>query len=178
MNSDAFKYAPYYCEENIWHLCQESAFRNFERKAVFLSNAGRTCALWNQRARAADGEPVLWDYHVVMMFNDRGWQVYDLDTLLGAPVPLNDYLISTFGEAQLPEQFQPMFRVIDAEEFVSFFSSDRSHMRTADGQWQVPPPAWPAVVRGVRSNLMDFVDMQMKTYGMVFDLTEFQIFFS
>lgn len=30
-------------------------------------------------------------------------------------------------------------------EYVAEFSSDRSHMRTADGDWTKPPPEWPCI---------------------------------
>lgn len=30
-------------------------------------------------------------------------------------------------------------------EYVAEFSSDRSHMRAADGGWTKPPPEWPCI---------------------------------
>ncbi len=178
MNREAYKYAPYYCEENIWHLCQENDFRPFDRKVVLISNARRQCALWNQRARMGLGEPVLWDYHVVMFFYRDGWQVFDLDTLLDVPTPAAKYIECTFGDPPAPEGFRPMFRVIDADDFVRVFSSDRSHMLTADGRWQVEPPRWPAIVCKGRSNLMDLIDMQNQSLGTVMDLPQFETCFT
>lgn len=181
MNSDSYShtysYAPYYCEENIWQLCQNDDFRDFDRKVVFISNENRTCALWNQRASSSPGEPVLWDYHVILLVKADGWQVYDLDTVLGAPLSVEQYIDSTFGDESVPEEFQPQFRVIDANDFAANFSSDRSHMLTSGGQWQVPPPPWPAIVREGGSNLMEFVDMQKPTFGIVMKLPEFTSFF-
>jgi protein N-terminal glutamine amidohydrolase len=178
MNRDAYPYAPYYCEENIWHLCQEKDFRAFDRKVVLISNDSRTCALWNQRAQPAQGKPVLWDYHVVMLFMSDGWQVYDLDTLLLTPISIAQYIRFTFGyPISIPEEFLPLFRVIDADEFVDVFSSDRSHMLTADGHWQVEPPPWPAIIRSGKSNLMELIDMQKQSVGTVMDLTEFKAYF-
>ena len=186
MNRDAYQYAPYYCEENIWHLCQEADFRAVERKVVLISNERRTCALWNQRARMAQDEPVIWDYHVILLFMSNGWQVYDLDTLLGAPTPVARYIRFTFGQPLAPEEFRPLFRVIDADEFVSTFSSDRSHMLTADGRWQVQPPPWPAIVRNGKSNLMELIDMRENRSGelhepitgTVMDLSQFEAVFA
>lgn len=170
----SYRYAPYYCEENIWHLCQETDFAAFERKVVLISNDTRTCALWNQRARPAQDEPVIWDYHVILLYKNQGWQVYDLDTVIGAPVPFEQYVELTFGDIQIPEEFLPKFRVLDADEFVSVFSSDRSHMLTADGQWQVPPPPWAAIVRNEQSNLMQLIDMNRETFGRVINLPQFR----
>ena len=170
----SYRYAPYYCEENIWHLCQEKGFVDCEPKVVLISNETRTCALWNQRARLAQDEPVIWDYHVILLYKTDGWQVYDLDTVIGAPVPFMQYVESTFVDDTIPEEFCPKFRVIDAGEFVSVFSSDRSHMLTADGQWQVPPPPWPAIVKNDRSNLMQLINMENANWGTVMNLSEFK----
>lgn len=184
MNRDAYLYAPYYCEENIWHLCQEDHFRAFDRKVVLISNDRRTCALWNQRAQPIPGEPVIWDYHVILLFMSHEhaavkWQVCDLDTLLGVPIPLAQYIESTFGDPDsMPEEFLPLFRIIEADEFVSVFSSDRSHMLTADGRWQVPPPPWPAIVRNGQSNLMELIDMRKLSFGAVMDLAQFEASFA
>ncbi len=208
MDREAYQYAPYYCEENIWHLCQEADFSGFDRKVVLVSNDRRTCALWNQRAQMAHGEPVIWDYHVVLLFKSdgsqisdasqigagslvssgsqvssglqvrAGWLVYDLDTLLAVPIPIDQYIESTFGDPSLvPEEFSPRFRVIDADEFVNVFSSDRSHMLTADGRWQVEPPPWPAIVRNGKSNLMELIDMRNQSIGTVMDLSQFEACF-
>ena len=178
MNRETYNYAPYYCEENIWHLCQEKDFQNVDRKVVLISNLRRQCALWNQRARMGLGEPVLWDYHVIMLFESNGWQVFDLDTLLETPTPAEKYIECTFGDDRTPEDFLPMFRVMDADEFVRVFSSDRSHMLTADGRWQVEPPSWPAIVRDGKSNLMELIDMQNPSVGTVMDLDKFEASFS
>lgn len=146
---------------------------------------------------------MLWDYHVILMFRNTGsrvsndskvsdgtqvrddstvsdgWHVYDLDTLLGAPIPIAKYIESTFGDpSMVPAEFGPKFRVIDADEFVSVFSSDRSHMLTADGRWQVQPPPWPAIIRNGSSNLMTLVDMQNPSVGTVMDLSQFEASFA
>lgn len=178
MNREAYNYAPFYCEENIWHLCQETDFLPYDRSVVFVSNERKTCALWHQRARGAENEPVLWDYHVIMLYRKSGWKVYDLDTLLPTPTPIVEYLRATFGEMAVPDEFRPLFRVIDADEFVRVFSSDRSHMLNADGTWQVPPPPWPAIERNDRSNLMELIDMKNESVGQIMDLFQLEIAFT
>lgn len=178
MNREAYNYAPFYCEENIWHLCQEAEFRAYDRSVVLISNPRSTCALWHQRARRAENEPVLWDYHVIMLFKKKGWKVFDLDTLLPTPTPVVEYLRGTFGELAVPDEFRPLFRVIDADEFVKVFSSDRSHMKNPDGSWHVPPPPWPAIERNERSNLMDLIDMEKKNVGQVMDLFQLEVAFT
>jgi len=178
MNREAFKYAPYYCEENVWHLCQEKEFRPYDRNVVIISNENHSCALWHQRAGIAPGEPIFWDYHVVLLYKNNGWKVYDLDTDLPTPTPFADYLMETFKEGAVPEQYRSMFRVIDADEFVKVFSSDRSHMLSADGRWKVEPPSWPAIVRNGESNLMELIDMRNKSIGQLMDLFQFEVCFT
>lgn len=148
----SFKYAPFYCEENIWHLCGESRFDEVDAQVVFISNPRRTCAFWAQRA-AHPGDAVLWDYHVVLVARGAtGWDVWDLDTLLGLPVSLSRYVNETFPRSfwELDEyvDLMPRFRLIEGRSYRREFSSDRSHMRHPDGSWLQPPPPWPAVFKG------------------------------
>ena len=178
MKREAYKYAPYYCEENIWHLCQEKDFRPFEKNVVLISNEARSCSLWHQRAGIVPDQPVVWDYHVILLFKSNGWKVYDLDTLLATPTPIAEYLSATFREGAVQEKYRAQFRVIDADEFAKVFSSDRSHMLTADGRWQVEPPPWPAIVRNDKSNLMELIDMRKQTIGQVMDLFQFEVAFT
>jgi N-terminal glutamine amidase len=101
-------------------------------------------ACWHQKAGDV-GAPVLWDYHVVLAarHDARGWQLWDLDSRLGFPLPAETWLHTTFPRPEsAPAQFQPRFGVIPAEEFVERFGSDRAHMRGAAGTWVQPPPPW------------------------------------
>ncbi|KAI0831761.1 N-terminal glutamine amidase-domain-containing protein [Trametes gibbosa] len=132
-------YTSCYCEENVYLLAQaftklSDAYPTGDRVpcpwqvyVVFISNGGKTVALWSQKA-ARDGL-IVWDYHVVLVLLPRGapldssaeshrsptpvsdiqgraeppmreaW-VYDLDTTL--PVPSQwkaDYVAGTFPYA-------------------------------------------------------------------------------
>ncbi len=144
-----FLYAPFYCEENVWHLSGDPQIEAGQAEVLFISNPFRSCALWEQRAADEDSLPVIWDYHVILVApSNSGPQVWDLDTRLGFPVDLRMYLKSTFRT--LPaglSRLAPLFRVIDAETYRGVFSSDRSHMRAADGGWLHPPPPWSAIQR-------------------------------
>ena len=169
-------YWPYYCEENVWHLCGREASAGAH--VVFISNPAHAVALWFQRA-ARDGKgPVIWDYHVILVRpTARGWEVIDLDTNLGEQVELDTYLERTFvGTKLLPPEHSPMFRVVPAERFRDDFSSDRSHMRRADGSYSAPPPPWPAI--GTEPpNLMAYVDVESEGEGRVVDLPGLRRFF-
>lgn len=137
-------YQPYYCEENIWLLAQSPEVAGAERLVLVISGAAGV-ACWDQKAGQV-GEPVLWDYHVVLAAHEpTGWRLWDLDGRLDYPVTVELWLRTTFPFPELvPAQFQPRFAPIPAASFVRDFGSDRSHMRDAHGAWLHPPPPWPA----------------------------------
>jgi hypothetical protein len=163
------RYHPFYCEENAFHLAQEPALAGRPREVVFISNAGQSCAMWHQRAAPRPGWPILWDYHVVLLCAEP-WEIWDLDTTLGLPVPAADYLGASF-RAGVAELLTPRFRLVPAALFAATFASDRSHMRAASGRYKKPPPPWPAPGEpGAPSNLMRFVDVQSAFHGEVLDL--------
>lgn len=168
-------YTPYYCEENVWHLCQRPELEPFERRVVFVFAQSESCLLWQQQA-AAPGQPVGWDYHVFLLVRDGPWQVWDLDTRLPLPVPWTTYYDATFGPtlallAQAPPRiataaWEPRFRMLPAERYVAEFASDRSHMRTPAGAWLKPPPPWPRI--GTGHNLPRFLDPHDDHFGPLF----------
>jgi len=165
----SYRYHPFYCEENVYHLAREPVVAARRREVVFISNADRSVAMWSQRAAGVRGHALLWDYHVVLLVQDP-WEIWDLDTLLGLPLPARDYLRRSF-RADLPEEYLPRFRAVGAEAFVEAFASDRAHMRRKDGRYQRPPPPWPAIGAPEReSNLMRFVDTSAPFLGEVLDL--------
>jgi hypothetical protein len=167
-------YHPFYCEENVHHLCSDARIEGRRKLVAFVSNARRAVALWAQRAAPFVGQPVVWDYHV-LLFAERGraWEAYDLDSTLGCPVAAAAYLDGTFP-AGAPPGLGPRFRVIDATEFVRVFASDRSHMRRPDGTFTEPPPPWPPIrgAPGAESNLERFVDVTRPFAGELLDLEE------
>lgn len=171
VDRDEFAYAARYCEENIWQLVQSSKLANLELDVVFISNGGRTCALWNQRASAGPSEPVIWDYHVIAISFPANL-AFDLDSRCSFPHVAVDYLQETFPLAgQVPEAFAPRFRVIAAKAFVAKFASDRSHMREGE-RYLAPPPDWPPPTTSSSSmNLMEFVQMARPFVGEVMDLS-------
>jgi hypothetical protein len=166
------RYQAYYCEENIWQLCQEEGFA--AARAVMISNAAKTCPLWHQRAAPVSDQCVVWDYHVILLrAAARGWEVWDLDTTLGCPVGLSAYLRQTFAPpGALEARYEPRFRVMEAAAYVEGLRSDRSHMRGQGGVWLQPPPPWPAPTRaGEAPNLMRLLDMGAPSPGEVHTLT-------
>lgn len=170
------RYHAFYCEENVWHLCQAPALAAQARRVVFVSNAQRACPLWLQRAAPSAHQPVVWDYHVVLVARphpEARWRVWDLDTLLPFPCDLDDWLRASFAPpGAIPDRYAPRFRVLDAQRYLDTFASDRSHMRRDDGAWTVAPPPWPCIQTAAASmNLMRFVDTQDPTFvGHIDDL--------
>jgi hypothetical protein len=165
----ALKRQPFYCEENIWHLCQEPLFASKTCHVVFISNLERAVPMWNQRA--GRGKPIVWDYHVILLV-ESPLEVWDADTALGFPTHLFDYLEGSF-HPYVESPFAPSFRVVRAEQFVDVFASDRSHMQRADGSFRKPPPSWPMIGKpGTASNLTHFIDMEHKFVGDVLSLPD------
>jgi len=171
------QYTPFYCEENIWHLTHSSHLDPRSSSVVFISNPRRACPLWNQRASRQFGEPVVWDYHVVLLAHDGIPTIWDLDSTLGCPLPFATWWHGTFPHMDLlHEEYLPHFRVIDLATFQRTFSSDRSHMLRADGTWQAPPPTWPCIEgEGLDAvSLERFIDVTDKgAPGRVFDAAQF-----
>lgn len=175
--SEAPLYAARYCEENIWHLGHRVADRR--AYAVFVSNPDRSVALWCQRASPRPDGLVVWDYHVVLAVDD---QVWDLDCTLGLELPRERWIDATFPHNErvperVPERLRPQLRVLPLTQYHARFSSDRSHMRGADGAWLAPPPPWPAIrpPRSEPTNLMRFVDMETEFVGEVLSLHRFRL---
>lgn len=163
-------YWPYYCEENIWHLCGAPEAQGDERLVALISNPTREVAVWHQKAARLPDEPVIWDYHVVLLVrHGNQWRVWDLDSVLGVPLDVEQWLVASFaGTAQLPESFAPYFRILPADQYRQELATDRRHMRRPDGTWVSPPPPWPTIGEG--SNLAQLIDMGQAHQGSVVDL--------
>lgn len=165
------RYHPFYCEENVWWLARDGVLGPGERWAVFVSNPTRSCALWAQKLASEPSEPVLWDYHVVLLNRDGSKvQVWDRDSRLPCPAPARDWYAATFPVPVKPE-FKPWFRVVGARELSAHFASDRRHMLEEEGGWRAPPPPWPPIVSptGAVHTLDAFVDVVGPGPGQVFD---------
>jgi protein N-terminal glutamine amidohydrolase len=119
---------------------------------------------------------VCWDYHVILISKSNNtssgshhhhhhhhdaddddddnlesdedmMMVYDIDSrIVPYPCPLHQYIQESFPY-EWPEPYNPMFRVIPADLFLSHFSSDRSHMLNRQtGEWTAPPPPYAPIV--------------------------------
>ncbi len=182
MNGESFLYTPFYCEENVWQLCQHPELALVDKRVVFISNHSRSCHFWSQRASADATGSITWDYHVILICKTgtaASWQVWDLDTTLGMPVEVEHYIDETFRHASLTETpYHPLFKVLDAEKYVKTLSSNRSHMLDANGCWLEPPPNWPEIKQGTTTNLMDFIDMTEACSGEIMNAIELRSTFA
>lgn len=164
----SYLYHSRYCEENIWHLCQ---CPEFARSQVIVIAAQADCfPMLCQRAASSAQEPLLWDYHVVLLWQnaERNYLI-DFDTCLAFCTPLEDYMQQSFlAEHLLYPEYVPLFRVLSAQDYVKYLKSDRRHMQTPQG-WLAPPPPWPCISEN-ESNLHQFTHMLDHTYGKVLDM--------
>ncbi|XP_061615974.1 protein N-terminal glutamine amidohydrolase [Phyllopteryx taeniolatus] len=178
---DECDYTSCYCEENVWKLCE---FVRRERSAplqelfvAFISNDNRTVPLWKQKSARGD-QPVIWDYHVVLL-HVRGQgeaAVYDLDSVMPFPCSLKLYAAHALRtDHSVEPTYHRKLRVVPADCFLLNFASDRSHMKNSDSSWRMHPPPYPPIsTPESRMNLDDFISMEPTLgWGQVFTLDHF-----
>jgi len=172
MNKNELLYTAYYCEENIWHLCNNSEIENFEKNIVVISNVEKKCALFYQKINQHfPNIPVVWDYHVILLVFQNEWLVYDFDTILSFPVKLEEYLHKTFQNVE-NYRYQPYFRIITKQDYLTKFSSDRSHM-FINRKWTHTPPQWKKIING-SSNFTDIINFKNDFIGQTLNFTSFK----
>lgn len=96
-------YHSHYSEENIYKLAFKYKNQFFDHEdspnnsfVVFISNEDRHVPLWKQKVGMIEGQPVVWDYHVIFLIrNDEGLSVIDLDSSIGYRVPFDTYVQQT-----------------------------------------------------------------------------------
>ncbi|XP_058077490.1 protein N-terminal glutamine amidohydrolase isoform X2 [Magnolia sinica] len=115
------------------------------------------------------GGLVLWDYHVIcIQCKGKGnalRQVWDLDSTLPFPSPLNQYVADAIRPSfPLNSKYSRLFRVVHAPIFLRCFASDRRHMKNPDGNWISPPPAYEPIVAddGTVNNLDEYIQMHAR----------------
>lgn len=170
----------------------------YEYHVVFISNESRCCPFYRQRAVPIYKvhAPVHWDYHVIVIRTIRttspsshGTEVLDVDTWLPYPCPIQTYLDETFrprttltsSSTTTSTEFQPLFRVIPAQQYLQYFYSDRMHM-FQNGKWMARPPDYPPIMNGLKyaeentntsstniSNLEKYIDMMQQSSSSLSD---------
>lgn len=164
-----YLYTPYYCEENIWHLCEHAAFP-FPTWVVFIFNPQREFAIWEQKL-ADPGRALIWDYHVIQVsLQNNSLRVYDFDTRLSWGIDFRRYLESAFPNFDYPDSLIPIFRFEKSDAFKKNFKSDRRHMKQ-EGVFLAPPPPWNMISE--QSNLDLYLDINVKSEEL-FTLSELQ----
>ena len=155
LRREDFDYASCYCEENCYKLIIRLAKDRTERYdgifCIFITSKAEATPFWFQKTGPKDVEsPVLWDYHVIVLMDEL---VFDLDSSLDFPCTKEEYFAkSVRPELSLKEKHEHIFRVIHAQQFLDHFSSDRSHMSSA----QVSPPSWPPIIGPMASSQNTF----------------------
>ena len=149
MSDVELDYQPFFCEENIWRLNRHPILVNSPREVVFIASAAGATPLFGMRASPNVNEPIFWDYHVILLEHGTPHKrVWDLDSVHGTPLDALQWFQHSMPDCrQLPEPYHPMFRLIDGEAYEADFSTDRSHMLDASGNYLHPPPPWHAPYR-------------------------------
>ncbi|MCA9176490.1 MAG: hypothetical protein KDB14_18510 [Planctomycetales bacterium] len=145
----SFPYQPFYCEENAFLLMDESPVSGLEPWLVFVSNSSRSVLMFHQSAGDNESGCVIWDYHVFVLAR-ADQTVWDLDCSAGFPLSVEQYLAASFAD-EVPQTWHPRFRAVPAAAARRGFSSDRSHMLDAEGNYLKPPPPWSAIFHGANT---------------------------
>jgi hypothetical protein len=161
----AYRYTPYFCEENVWWLAQsliDEGMAPAQLEVLLFASPGAGVLLRQQRL-APPGELLQWDYHVVLLCRggdgDGDW-IFDFDSRLPFPSVAGDYLRETFpDQAGLPATLRTRVRRIPAAAYLRRFWSDRKHMVGLRAQSEFPdyPPLGPADP-ALRIALQDYRD--------------------
>ncbi|OWF40932.1 protein N-terminal glutamine amidohydrolase-like isoform X1 [Mizuhopecten yessoensis] len=164
--ADKCTYTSCYCEENVWKLCEHVKGNNPDRLAycycMFISNENKQIPLWYQKSSFAPDGVVVWDYHVIFVYNEGDVSlVYDLDTKLPFPCDFTEYAAKGIRPNKtVKKQYHRKFRVIPGLKFLSTFASDRSHMLDANKQWLSDPPLYPCIqTSDSTNNIQDYISM-------------------
>ncbi|XP_062570009.1 protein N-terminal glutamine amidohydrolase-like [Saccostrea cucullata] len=144
---------------------------------LYPTRKERQIPFWRQRASKREDGQIFWDYHVIFIYqpSESLAVVYDLDTTLTFPCDFRRYYEESIKDDRLfKPEFQRLFRVIPAAEFLQTFASDRSHMLTQDGQWMSPPPVYPPIkTEECSNNIQEFISMEKEfNHGVVLSLQE------
>lgn len=167
------KYTPNYCEENIWQLCQHPDLKDAQRRVLFISSLSRNSPLHFQKS--AQGEmPVWWDYHVILLASKDGHHsIYDFDTTLPFPSEAEQYLKSTFQEVPMMKaDDRPLFKIIESDDYITGFHSDRQHMKDQEGNWIFEPPSWPLILSEGALRLESLMDFTTTSSHKLYQLDE------
>lgn len=173
MKIKAFKYSENFCEENIWHLCQNPELEGFTKKVLIISNSKRNCLFRFQKSPNGD-VLVWWNYHVVLLASKPELKlIYDFDSTLEFPSSMESYLKMTFQlDKDHKEDDLPKFKSIAASDFIHSFISDRGHMKDDQGNWLSDPPKWPTIGNTGNLPLPVLLDFSLTSKDTIFSLEE------
>jgi hypothetical protein len=125
-------YTAYFCEENAWLIAERLRDQGRQLEAIeilLFTNPNESVLLHEQRG-APPGQPLIWDYHVVVRLRADRDVIIDPDSRLELPCDAQEYLRKTFADqARLAPGLRTRVRVIPASAYLERFHSDRSHMR-------------------------------------------------
>lgn len=110
-----YLYHSRYCEENIWHLCQHTEFA--QSQVIVIAAQTECFPMLYQRAASSAHEPLFWDYHVVLLWQNKNLNyLLDFDTCLGFCTLLEKYMQQSFLAKELvyPE-YVPLFRILSIQ---------------------------------------------------------------
>lgn len=127
----AFRKLPVSNKDGSQNVVQEENGRSHQYHVVFVSNPHKCVPMFQQLAAKDPEAPCFWDYHVILFCTSTTIKatppldkevsseydeltttvVYDMDSYLPYPCPLQQYLKDSFAkETKFPKEYDPRFR--------------------------------------------------------------------
>jgi len=129
-SKSSYLYTPLFCEENMWHLTNSLITQGIKEKEInilFITNKNKKITIFNQLA-ATNNKAAVWDYHVILLARIENLHyIFDFDTRLPFPDKPEHYLEHSLPD-NIDNEYSAKFRIISANAYLKYFSSDRSHM--------------------------------------------------
>jgi hypothetical protein len=100
--TENIQYTSCFCEENVYKLAEKCGAVGYDASVVFISSESKQTPIWCQRSARGPDEPVLWDYHVVLLVrgvvtsNGPKDMIFDLDCTLACPTSVEEYFEMSF----------------------------------------------------------------------------------
>jgi len=175
MEIKKFNYSANFCEENIWHLCQNQELKGYSKQVLIVSNSSKNCPFRFQKS-INDDKVVWWNYHVIMMASSQESKlIYDFDSTLPIPISAKEYFGKTFEKKDhLKDADLPFFKIIDAINYIESFYSDRSHMKDEAGNWISSPPNWQIISKNQDLPLTKLQDFSAGSEQRIYSLEEIE----
>lgn len=130
---------------------------------VFCTNRKKCLPMFYQTITRNNRIPCVWNYHCILLETNTTSTktvVFDMDSQLPFPYPLDRYLDRTFPSTMdyAAEDLEPVFRTVQASAYIENLSNDRSGKEFCDvaNDWIAISPTYKEIGEVTSANLDQF----------------------